>query len=234
MKESRATARNAGMAKPRASRSIRILAWLALWLATGILAVLVACNCGLLAASRGHIFTAGTDVPPRSVALVLGTAPRVGRWKNPFFENRMDTAAQLWRGGKVRHLLVSGDNSRHDYDEPTAMRDALIARGVPARAMTLDYAGFRTLDSLVRAREIFGLRELLIVTDDWHQPRALFLARAAGIDALGASSADVPWSMSAKTRVREWLSRVKAVADVCVLRTKPKFLGEPVKLPLEF
>ena len=221
------------MEKSHVSRRIRILAWSALWIAAGILAAIVACNCWLLAANHDRIFAASTDVPTRPVALVLGTAPRVGRWKNPFFENRMDAAAQLWRGGKMRHLLVSGDNSRHDYDEPTAMRDALIARGVPSRAITLDYAGFRTLDSLVRAREIFGLRELLIVTDDWHQPRALFLARAAGIDALGVSSADVPWSMSAKTRVREWLSRVKAVADVFVLRTKPKFLGEPVKLPLD-
>ena len=217
------------MKKPRLPRPLRILAWSAL----AILLVIVACNCWLLSANHPRIFSAGTDVPVRAVALVLGTSPRVGRWANPFFEGRMDAAAQLWRGGKVRHLLVSGDNSRPDYDEPTAMRDALIARGVPTRSITLDYAGFRTLDSLVRAREVFGLREAIIVTDGWHQPRAIFLAAAAGLDALGVSSAELPWSMSGKTRIREWLSRVKAVADVCVLRTKPKFLGDPVKLPLD-
>ncbi len=198
-----------------------------------MLLAIVACNCWLLSSNRARIFFASTEVPARTVALVLGTAPRVGPWKNPFFENRMDAAAQLWRAGKVRHLLVSGDNSRHDYDEPTAMRDALIARGVPSRAITLDYAGFRTLDSLIRAREVFGLHDIIVVTDGWHQPRALFLAAAAGLDALGVSSADLPWSMSGKTRVREWLSRVKAVADVCILRTKPKFLGEPIAPAIE-
>lgn len=217
------------MKKAHLLRSLRIFAWSAL----AILLIIVACNWWLLQANRARIFSTLTVVPARSVSVVLGTAPLVGRWKNPFFEGRMDAAAQLWHAGKVRHLLVSGDNSRHDYDEPTAMRDALIARGVPARAITLDYAGFRTLDSLGRAREIFGLRELIIVTDDWHQPRALFLAHAAGLDALGVSSADVPWNMSAKTRIREWLSRVKAVADVCVLHTKPKFLGQTIRLPLD-
>ena len=221
------------MKKSRLPRPLRILVWSALYLTLGIVLVILACNCWLLAANGARIFSAGTDVPVRAVAIVLGTSPRVGRWKNSFFEGRMDAAAQLWRGGKVRHLLVSGDNSRPDYDEPTAMRDALIARGVPARAITLDYAGFRTLDSLVRAREIFGLHDLIIVTDDWHQPRAIFLAAAAGLDPLGVSSAELPWSMSGKTRIREWLSRVKAVADVCVLRTKPKFLGDPVQLPLD-
>lgn len=217
------------MKKLRLPRSLRVV----LWSALATLLIIIACNCWLLAANRARISAASTDVPARTVALVLGTAPRVGQWKNLFFEGRMDAAAQLWRAGKARHLLVSGDNSRHDYDEPTAMRDALIARGVPARAITLDYAGFRTLDSLVRAREVFGLRDIIVITDRWHQPRALFLAAAAGLDALGVSSADLPWSMSGKTRVREWLSRVKAVADVCILRTKPKFLGEPVALPVE-
>jgi len=223
----------AGMKKSRLPRPARILAWSVSCLILGILLVIIACNCWLLTANSDRIFPAGADVPARKVALVLGTAPRVERWKNPFFEGRMDTAARLWHDGKVWHLLVSGDNSTRDYDEPTAMRDALIARGVPPRAITLDYAGFRTLDSLVRAREIFGLRNIIVVTDDWHQPRALFLAAAAGLDALGVSSAELPWSGSAKTRVRECLSRVKAVADICVLHTKPKYLGEPVKLPIE-
>jgi vancomycin permeability regulator SanA len=147
------------------------------WAAGGIVLVVLVCNGWLLAANRARILRSVAATPARSVALVLGTAPRVGRWKNPFFEARMDAASALWRAGKARHLLVSGDNSRRDYDEPTAMRDALIA--------------------------------------------------------LGASSADVPWRMSAKTRIREWLSRVKAVADVYVLRTKPRHLGDPVKLPLD-
>jgi SanA protein len=204
---------------------------IALWLTLALLLLIVACNAWLFAANRSRIFSDATAVPPHDVALVLGTAPRLGRdYKNPFFEGRMDTAARLWREGKVRHILVSGDNSTREYDEPSAMRNALAARGVPQSAITLDYAGFRTLDSLVRAREVFGANRLIIVTDDWHQPRALFLASAAGLDAIGACSVDVSWGISKKTRVREWLSRVKAVADIYVLRTKPKFLGERVPL----
>jgi len=217
------------MKKSRIRRPLRIVAGVTACLT----ALVVGCNCWLLVANRARIFRSTVEVPVRDVALVLGTSPYAGRWKNPFFEARMDATAHLWHSGKMRHVLVSGDNSSRDYDEPSAMRDALIARGVPARAITLDYAGFRTLDSVVRAHEVFGLRELTIVTDGWHQPRALFLANSAGLDALGVSSADVPWKMSAKTRICEWLSRVKAVVDVCVLRTKPKFLGEPVKLPLD-
>lgn len=186
----------------------------------------------MISATAAHLFADATLIPARDVALVLGTGPRVGRFQNPFFEARMDAAAKLWRAGKVRHLLLSGDNGRRDYDEPTAMRDALIGRGVAATALTLDYAGFRTLDSMERARQVFSLRQVIIVTDGWHQPRALFLARAAGLDAVGFSSSDVPWSMSVRTRVREWLSRVKALADIYVLHTRPKFLGESVHLPL--
>jgi SanA protein len=112
------------------------------------------------------------------------------------------------------------------------MKTALLSRGVPAAAMTLDYAGFRTLDSLVRAREVFGLSRVIVVSDGWHLPRALFLAASADLDATGFSSAEVPWKWSARTRIREWFSRVKAVADVWLLRTKPKFLGERVALPI--
>lgn len=216
-------------------RAWRLKKWLLRLLLAGAVTLLlvVGCNCWLLATNRARIFKSPADATPHAVALVLGTAPRVGKWKNPFFEGRMDAAAELWRTGKVRHLLVSGDNSRTEYDEPTAMLEALIARGVPARAITLDYAGFRTLDSLVRARKVFGLREVAVVTDDWHQPRTLFLAKSAGLDAVGVCTAELPWRLSAKTRIREWLSRAKAVADVCLLGTKPKFLGDPVVLPLD-
>lgn len=147
------------------------------------------------------------------------------RWKNPFFEGRMDAAAELYQRGKVLHLLVSGDNRRKDYDEPTAMRAALVERGVPASAITLDYAGFRTLDSVARAKHVFGLQKTTIVTDAFHQPRALFLARAYGLDATGYCSADVPFRWAKKTLLREVGSRVKACLDIYVLRTKPRFFG---------
>ena len=142
----------------------------------------------------------------------------------------MDAAARLFREGKVKHLLVSGDNRRSDYDEPTDMQAALVARGVPESAITLDYAGFRTLDSMARAKRVFGLNRVTIVTDDFHLARAVFLARAHGLEAVGFSSAAVPFKWSKKTRVREVAARVQAWLDIYVLATKPRFYGPPVEI----
>ena len=135
----------------------------------------------------------------------------------------MSTTAALWHARKLKRIIVSGDNRRKDYDEPTAMLNALVARGVPADKIIRDYAGFRTLDSMFRAVNAFKVTSAIVVTDDWHLPRALFLARRAGIAAIGVASRDVPWNIAPGTRIREILSRVKAVLDIYVLDTKPHF-----------
>jgi len=194
---------------------------------------MAAANWWLLRGARGRVFTTAESAPANEVAVVLGTSPTIGqRWVNPFFAGRMDAAATLYHAGKVKHLLVSGDNGRKTYDEPTAMRDALVQRGVPAMAITLDYAGFRTLDTMARAQSVFGLRRCTVVTDDFHLARSLFLAEAHGLDAVGCQSAPVRWEWSKKTRFREIASRTVAWLDVCVLRTKPKFYGPPVEIRL--
>jgi len=189
-------------------------------------------NWWIVRSTRDRIGLSVSDVPETDVALVLGTAPTIGagRWSNPFFEARMNAAAELFRAGKVRHLLLSGDNSRKTYDEPTAMRDALVQRGVPGAAITLDYAGFRTLDSVVRAGAVFQLQRLTVVTDDFHLPRALFLAGAHGLEAFGYQPQPVPLKWSKKTRLREVGSRVKACLDVFILRTEPRFYGPTVEI----
>jgi SanA protein len=214
------------------SKAMPRLMKLLLWCVTIVAVVTGACNWWLLQANAAAIHTHPALITATDVALVLGTAPRLSSGPNRFFEARMNTAAQLWRERKARHFLVSGDHGTKEYDEVTAMRDALVARGVPPNAITLDHAGFRTFDSMVRARQVFGVERMIVVTDDWHLPRALFLADAAGIETEGACFESVPWQASAKTRAREWFSRVKAVADVYVLSTKPKFLGERVELQI--
>jgi SanA protein len=209
------------------------LLWLCLAAACLVLAVVGGSNWWIIAQTKAQLFTTVAAVPANDVALVLGTSPKIGgRWANPFFEGRMDAAAALYRAGKVRHLLLSGDNRKATYDEPTSMREALAARGVPESAMTLDYAGFRTLDSLARARAVFGVEQLTIVTDDFHQNRALFLAEAHGVQAVGLASEPVRFEWSKKTRLREIGSRVKACLDVYVLGTEPRFYGprEPLRL----
>jgi SanA protein len=212
---------------------------LTLWL---LLAALTPPALGLLLglATNGLVLASGspailqhpTQIPPGSVGLVLGTSPQLrSQTANPFFEGRMDTAAHLYHLGAVYHLLLSGDNRRADYNEPHAMRDALLARGVPAKAITLDYAGFRTLDSVIRAHRVFGLKAPLIITDDFHLPRALFIARAEGLNAHGFATPPVPWKRSSRTRLREWGSRLRACYDIFWAKTQPRFLGKTIPLP---
>ena len=164
------------------------------------------------------------------MALILGTSKFSGpqRAANPHFDHRVAAAAELYRAGKVKALLLSGDNGTRGYDEPADMRAALLALGVPAAAMTLDDAGFRTLDSVVRARQVFGQRSLTIVTDRFHSYRAIFLARHQGVDAVAFPSQEVDLRWSLKSRVREYLADVRACLDLYVLRTRPRFLGAPI------
>ncbi len=198
-----------------------------------VLVFVAATNFAVLRAGRGRILFQVDAVPARDVAIVLGTSPKIrGQWPNPFFESRLDAAAKLWHAHKVRHFILSGDNSRESYDEPTAMREALVKRGVPAEATTLDFAGFRTLDTMARAHAVFGQRSVIIITDDFHLPRSLFLAEAHGLDAVGFGGEPVPFRWSKKTRAREIISRSMAWVDIYVLHTQPKFFGPPVTSPL--
>lgn len=184
-------------------------------------------------AGKGRLFTEVAATPARDVGLLLGTSDkRKNGAANPFFTHRIEAAAALYHAGKIKHLLLSGDNRRKDYDEPTLMKAALLQKGVPETAMTLDYAGFRTLDSVVRAKEVFGLSAYTVISQRFHDQRALFIARHEGIDAIGFCARDVALRRGLKTQVREAFARVKAVLDLYVLRTEPKFAGPKEKLPL--
>jgi SanA protein len=193
----------------------------------------VICNVWIVRSARGRMFDQVADVPARRVGLVLGTGrtARDGRL-NPHFRNRMEAAAELYRAKKVRQLIVSGDNHVKGYDEPTDMKLALLALGVPEPAMTLDYAGFRTLDSVVRAQKVFGQSAFVIVSGRFHNHRALFVCRYYGIDAVAFNAREVALRYAVRTNVREWFARVKAVVDLYVLHARPKFLGQPVAIPV--
>jgi SanA protein len=209
----------------------RRVIWVCLGLLTLAAGLVFAANYWVIRQTRDRIITDTSALPANDVALVLRTSRHVGgRWANPFFEGRMNSAARLYHEGKVRHLLVSGDNGRVGYDEPTWMRDALVERGVPVSAITLDFAGFRTWDSMIRAQAVFGLKRFTIVTDDFHQPRSVFLARSLGLDVVGCPSEHVPFRWSQRTRARELVSRAVACLDVYVLHTKPRFYGPPVEI----
>lgn len=200
-------------------RIVRIFVVLVL---VGIAAV-AGCSWWMIARASGRITRDTNNVPTHETVIVLGTSPGTAAAPNVFFINRIATTTALWKAGKVRRIIVSGDNRRNDYNEPSAMRAALMAGGVPRDAIVLDYAGLRTLDTMYRAARVFHVSKALVVTDDWHLPRAIFLADQAGIVATGVASKDVAWRRSPETRVREVLSRVKSVLDIYVLGTKPRF-----------
>lgn len=174
------------------------------------------------------VFHTVEDVPAADVALVLGTSPKTRKGnENLYFRYRMDAAAQLYHAGKVRILLLSGDNRRHTYNEPFAMREALKHRGVPDSVMISDFAGFRTFDSVVRCAEVFGASRFIVVSQQFHVERALFLAQAKKYSAVGYCAAEVPNAYGWKTRIREGFARSKAWLDVFVLGTQPYFTGPP-------
>lgn len=187
---------------------------------------------GLVQREAGRTFDEVTRVPERQVGLVLGCAPQLADGRpNLFFIARMDAAAELWHAGRVTHLLVSGDNRRDDYNEPDAMKAALIQRGVPAGRIVCDYAGLTTLDSVVRAREVFGQHELVVVSQPFHNRRALFIARHRGIDAVGYNAADVAGRNALRTNLREVAARQRAVWDCWISRRQPRHLGDPIAIP---
>jgi SanA protein len=187
--------------------------------------------------AAGRMYLSVRKVPPRPVALLLGTSKYAARGRlNLFYLFRIRAAARLFHAGKVRAILVSGDNSTKRYNEPKTMKADLVKRGVPAKYITLDYAGRRTLDSVVRAKAVFGQRSITIVSQHFHSGRAIYIADAHGIDAVAYLARGVRGRSGLRIRLREVLARTRAFLDVNLLNTRPHFAGkrETVTLrPLE-
>lgn len=187
---------------------------------------LMAANAWVVSATRGSIVENMASLGVYDVGVVLGTSPYT-RSGNPnlLFSHRMRAAADLYASGRVRHLLVSGANPDQTYNEPRKMYQSLRRLGVPDSAITFDFAGFRTLDSIVRARRIFGLTRLVVISQRYHDYRALFIARHYGIDAVAYIRPDEDRRQPLRTEAREYLARVKALIDLFLLSTRPRFLG---------
>lgn len=209
------------------------------WSFLGILAILVVAvlftiyvNIHVENLAKKRLYEDIDSVPHYKVALLLGTNPLNRRGgSNSYFTNRINTAAELYHKGKVDFIIASGDNHTKQYDEPTAMRDSLIAHGVPESRIILDFAGFRTLDSVVRAKEIFGCDSLIIISQADHDARALYLAEANDIKAV-AVVAPLRAGRWVRTRLalREWLARDNMMLDI-IFGKQPHFLGERIEIP---
>jgi len=183
-------------------------------------------------AGKGILYEEAASVPETPVALVFGCAKIFNGRPNLYFQARIEAAAALWKAGKVECFIVSGDNHVKGYNEPEDMKAAMVAAGVPAEKIVCDYAGLRTLDSVVRAKEIFGAEKVVLVSQEFHNERAAYLAESIGLNVVGLNAESVTGPAARKTDLREKLARVKMWLDVNILRTRPKHLGEKESLPV--
>lgn len=216
----------------RMKRGIRyVMRWALVGLLAGLMLILF-CNVLVKQQAKGRLYDDMDAIPHRKVGVVLGTSPYNARGgPNLYYRNRMSAAAQLYAEHKIDYILVSGDNRRHDYNEPEYMRGSLMALGVPDSVIVLDYAGFRTFDSMVRAKKVFGQDSITVISQAWHNERAVYIAMHHDLDAIGFNATDIRHRKSyLKNHTREILAKTKVVLDL-FFNKQPKFLGDPVSIP---
>ncbi|MFB9868380.1 SanA/YdcF family protein [Vreelandella sulfidaeris] len=193
----------------------------------------IAGNFWVLATTAAYIERKPQQCLPAKVGIVFGTSnwTRSGV-RNPHFHARMRTATTLIDVAQVEHLLLSGDNRTQAYNEPRAMWRELFRRGVDPDQLTMDFAGFSTYDTLVRARDVFQLDKALLITQSWHLPRAVYIGRALGMDVTGCVADDPTINVEWGLRLREWTARVATLGDLYLWGREPYFLGTPEPIEL--
>ncbi len=203
--------------------------------------ILVIAACGFIFFSNKWIIDNTSDklyseldkIPYNDVGLLLGTSKRTTKGNiNLFFKYRIEATVKLFFSGKIKHIIVSGDNRLIEYNEPREMRRALVKAGIPDSCITLDYAGFRTLDSVVRSKKVFGQKKITIISQKFHCERAVFIGLFHKQDAIAFCAQDVPETYSYFTFIREYLAKTRAIIDVYFINQMPKFLGKEEKIKL--
>jgi|SRR6478609_3782693 len=194
--------------------------------------LIVIANIWVVTSTSDKVFSDYHQSPNNEVGLVLGTSHKLMDGSpNPFFENRIKTAAALYHDKKINHFILSGDNRTRYYNEPLEMKKALVKLGVPESAITLDYAGLRTLDSIVRSKEIFGQDKITIITQPFHCYRAIFISNYYNMDAVAVVASEPAQEDAFNVYFREYFARTKAILDLYILKTAPHHLGD--KEPLD-
>ncbi|MPV86060.1 SanA/YdcF family protein [Ostreibacterium oceani] len=211
--------------------------WVQRWLLRFIILVLVIAIVAALldyrvtVSAKPEQYDRVQDIPHHSVGLLLGTSKYLTSGRvNAYYQHRINATVALYQAQKIDYVLVSGDNGTVYYNEPVSIQQDLIAAGIPASNIYLDYAGFRTLDSVVRSQKVFGQQQLTIISQPFHSARALYIAEHNGIDAIAFNAKDVPLKYGFKVQVRERLARMKMFWDLWTGQS-PKFLGEPIEIP---
>jgi SanA protein len=180
----------------------------------------------------GKLYTDVSEIPYNKVGLLLGTCKTMDDRVtiNPFWKFRLEAAYALWKAKKIDRILISGDNGWHGYNEPQDFLDEFIAMGIPDSCLVCDFAGFRTHDSVIRCKKIFGQKKVTIISQEFHNERALFIARKYGLEAVGFNANDVSFRSGLYTFFREKAARVLLFLDVYVLNTQPHFLGKKISI----
>jgi len=202
---------------------------LALLLLLSILVVIIS-NFTIEVSARGKTFTDPANTPKNKVGLVLGTSRMLVKGGvNPYYANRIKATIELYKAGKIEFILVSGDNGTIYYNEPTTIKKDLIKGGIPDEKIFLDYAGFRTLDSMVRAKYIFGLDSVTVISQKFHNERAIYLAEKKGLKAIGFNAEGITGKQGIKVQFREYFARVKVFLDL-LFNTQPRFYGDKIEI----
>lgn len=201
------------------------------YIAMVLLMLFAACYVLVSWRAKQQLYDSVEQLPHYKVALVLGTSKYLrGGSLNAFYQHRIDAAITLYRSGKVDYFVVSGDNRKRNYNEPKQMQKDLLKAGIPIERIQPDYAGFRTLDSVLRMDKVFGHKTYLIISQRFHNQRALFLAKSHGQTPAAFNAANPKQQSMKKVMLREVLARVKAVLDV-ITDKQAKFYGDRIIFP---
>lgn len=193
--------------------------------------IIYACNRIINKSAGNKVFNSASEIPFNHVGILLGTSKYSSFGPiNRYYQYRIDAALELFTNEKIKYIVVSGDNGKNNYNEPEQMRADLIKGGIDSSRIFLDYAGFRTFDSMVRLKKIFGQNKATVISQLFHNQRAIYIGNKIGVDAIGYNAKDVTGKMGYETNLREKLARVKVFVDF-IIGTKPKYLGEKVIIP---
>jgi SanA protein len=192
--------------------------------------VTLICNWAIEKSTRKFISSNLENIQSQKIGLLLGTSKYLRNGSlNDFFSYRIEATEKLYKAAKIKYIIVSGDNSSKEYNEPKDMKNALVERGIPEDKIFLDFAGFRTFDSVIRAKEIFGQNSFVVISQEFHNQRAVYIARKNGIEAFGFNAKDVSAYNGFKTKIREYLARDKVFIDI-LLGISPKYLGKKIAI----
>ena len=188
-------------------------------------------NIIVIQSAKRKTYNSIEEIPKNNVGLVLGANKYVSNGNiNLYYKYRLEAAIKLYKANKITYLIISGDNSTADYDEPNMFKADLIKSGLPEDHIYLDFAGFRTLDSVIRSKAIFGQENVTIISQEFHNQRAIYLAEEQNINAIGFNAKDISKRSGLKTNLREYLAKTKAVLDI-IFNKEPKFLGAKIDIP---